>query len=133
MYIHIEKGAKLYRAAPTIETKLRTRHCSDTGKTGVYFSLFHPYLAETMAMEYGRDMYITVYETTANLKVIHGKYSSTRNVSHADMNVEPFHDTTTLPNTVAIELFLTSSDLGKITYTSHYHVTLDHVIKTWYS
>ena len=74
-YETIPANTMLYRAALTVEQRPTPRLCLETGKTGVYFSMNHPYLAETMIIERGIDMPIAVYITTAPLRVVVGKYT----------------------------------------------------------
>ena len=65
----------LYRAAPTVEEQPTPRECKDTFKVGVYFSMNHPYLAETMIAEKQFDMPIAMYKTTKAFRVVVGKYT----------------------------------------------------------
>lgn len=77
-YYTIPKGTVLYRSASSIcpykNSYLRRKVCPDTGKNGVYFST---YILQSLAMaiEYGEDLELGIFETTAPIKVMNGKYS----------------------------------------------------------
>jgi hypothetical protein len=76
-YTTIPKGAFLYRSADNIcpyeKSHLRRRECPDTGKKGVYFSTY-VFQSLAMAIEYGADLELGVFKTTAPIKVMDGKY-----------------------------------------------------------
>ena len=74
-YETIPANTMLYRAAPTVEEQPTPRECKDTFKVGVYFSMNHPYLAETMIAEKQFDMPIAMYKTTKAFRVVVGKYT----------------------------------------------------------
>ena len=74
-YETIPANTMLYRAAPTVEEQPTPRECKDTFKVGVYFSMNHPYLAETMIAEKQFDMPIAMYKTTRAFRVVVGKYT----------------------------------------------------------
>ena len=92
----VKAGSMLYRAAPRVETKPKPRYCQDTYKTGVYFSMNHPYLAETMCLEYKSDLTVAVYRVTKPFHVIIGKYSNPSG-SHYDPEIEPVEEIRHVP------------------------------------
>jgi hypothetical protein len=77
-YTIIPKGTILYRSADKIceykNSHLRRRECPDTGKTGVYFSTY-VFQSLAMAIEYGADLELGIFKTTAPIKVMNGKYN----------------------------------------------------------
>jgi len=77
-YTTIPKGTILYRSADRIcsykKSYLRRRECPDTGKKGVYFSTY-VFQSLAMAIEYGADLELGVFETTGPIKVMDGKYN----------------------------------------------------------
>lgn len=88
VYVNLPTGSILYRGAITIEQNPTPRRCSDTDKTGTYFSAFNPILAETMRLEYEMnhpnydgEYYVSIYITTEDIKLSKGKYSFTRDYS----------------------------------------------------
>ena len=149
----------LYRAALTVEQRPTPRLCLETGKTGVYFSMNHPYLAETMIIERGIDMPIAVYITTAPLRVVVGKYtipgevlrelrnmcenrSELENEAHIDHEIEPiistyFHpscpdpDETHPQGSQPAELFLTARELRHVQYIGCYFRSVNEVQNIW--
>ena len=147
----ISKGTKLFRAAESLETKPKVRECSDTGKIGVYFSCFHPYLAETMCLEYNRDLEVGVYEVIEDIdNVTDGKYSfrdltnevnevndgmngdaSVVNVAHIDFEVGSIFTNVKECKHTHAELFLTENELPKIKYIGSYHMSLKRCISKW--
>lgn len=147
--MNIKKGTILYRGAISVEEKPKPRKCEDTGKVGVYFSCFHPYLAETMCVEYENDLYIGMYEVTEDIEnVSNGKYAFTNgytgryskrwndvppedNLSHIDFFVYPVSSRICGCKEKHAELFLTEKDLSKIKYLGSYKMTLDECRKKW--
>lgn len=73
----IPTGTRLFRSADKIcdysKSHIHKNKCTDTGKTGVYFST---YILQSlgMALEYDRNLEMGVFETTAPIKVFRGKY-----------------------------------------------------------
>ena len=132
----VRANSMLYRAAPVVETKPKPKFCHDTWKNGVYFSLNHPYLAETMCLEYGSDLVISVYKTTRPFHVIIGKYTSSTG-SHYDQEIEPVETTNCEPvgkyfeSNKCAELFLDQSDLSKIEYIGCYFMTYRNARARW--
>ena len=161
-YETIPANTMLYRAAPIVEEHPTPRLCTDTLKTGVYFSMNHPYLAETMIAEKSADMPIAVYITTAPLRVVVGKYavpgkpqrdldalelsvcgpafvgvvcenlSELTDESHVDRRVLPLYDTTIQPEAPFAELFLTEEQLRHVHYIGCYFRTQQEVSQIWY-
>ena len=158
-YETIPANTMLYRAAPTVEEQPTPRECKDTFKVGVYFSMHHPYLAETMIAEKQFDMPIAMYKTTAPLRVVVGKYTipcrTTReadrvirqmrgdtnvilnedelqNEAHVDHDVLPFLDATVKPEAPFAELFLTAKELRHVKYLGCYFRTQQEVAQLWY-
>ena len=132
----VQYNTMLYRAAPVVETKPKPRYCNDTLKTGVYFSMNHPFLSETMCLEYKSDLVISVYRTTKPFHVIIGKYTAP-NGSHYDQDIEPVEETRTKPNGSyfevhkCAELFLVEKDLTKIEFIGCYFMTYKDAIQRW--
>jgi hypothetical protein len=145
----IPAGTKLYRAADTLEMVPIPRECSDTGKQGVYFSAFHPYLAETMILERDKPLEVAEYEVTRPIThVTGGKYAFRRgrewdemryplppedNVSHIDFGTEPTDlNAKPLHTDPYAELFLTRPDLNSINFTGSYYMTVRDAMRKWY-
>ena len=153
--IIIPKGAVLYRAATTLETKPQTRYCKDTGKTGVYFSLNSPYLAETMPTEYNEDLIVAEYTLTDNIVAYNDKYSclydeesikqivsnnnqeifklrngNTRNIPHYATNITGLYNTIE-PNIFYAEVFLTENELKNIEFMLYYNFTVKQSVNKW--
>lgn len=129
------------------------KYCNDTGKTGVYFACNNVYLAETMCVEYMRNMTIARYVLEADIEVNVGKYGFTRgytkyptsgwdkvdpsdNVSHYDDTLWPID-----LNVIAIghkadyrhsELFLVEEHLKHVRYIDHYTMTVGECVRKWY-
>jgi hypothetical protein len=123
-YLKIPAGSRLYRAAITEEQIVQPRYCPDTGKTGGYFSIFHPFLSETMADEYHRPLILSQYNLNTDIAVILGKYSSNllgpdenQNVSHIEFgpNIIPINRDLEYHGYYA-ELFIKNSDLNKLQF-----------------
>lgn len=158
-YETIPANTMLYRAAPTVEEQPTPRECKDTFKVGVYFSMKHPYLAETMIAEKQFDMPIAMYKTTKAFRVVVGKYTipcrATReadsvirqmrgdtnvilnedelqNEAHVDHDVLPFLDATVKPEAPFAELFLTANELRHVKYLGCYFRTQQEVAQLWY-
>ena len=139
----ISKGTKLFRAAKSLETKPKVRKCNDTGKIGVYFSCFHPYLAETMCLEYRRDLEVEVYEVIENIQnVTDGKYSFRDlmsnesndviiNIPHIDFEIRSIFTNVKECEKTHAELFLTENELPKIKYIGSYHISLESCVSKW--
>ena len=159
-YETIPANTMLYRAAPTVEEQPTPRECKDTFKTGVYFSMHHPYLAETMIAEKQFDMPIAMYKTTKAFRVVVGKYTipcrasreadrvirqmrgdtnvilnedELQNEAHVDHDVLPFLDATVKPEAPFAELFLTAKELQHVKYLGCYFRTQQEVAQLWYS
>jgi hypothetical protein len=66
----VPAGSLLYRAAITGEARPTPRYCNDTGKTGVYFGAFSPYLSETMTTEYNRTLIVCQYVVIQDIKIM---------------------------------------------------------------
>ena len=161
-YETIPANTMLYRAAPTVEEQPTPRECKDTFKVGVYFSMNHPYLAETMIAEKQFDMPIAMYKTTKAFRVVVGKYavpgkpqreldalelsvcgpafvgvvcenlSELTDESHVDRRVLPLYDTTIQPEAPFAELFLTEEQLRHVHYIGCYFRTQQEVSQIWY-
>ena len=161
-YETIPANTMLYRAAPTVEEQPTPRECKDTFKVGVYFSMNHPYLAETMIAEKQFDMPIAMYKTTKPFRVVVGKYavpgkpqreldalelsvcgpafvgvvcenlSELTDESHVDRRVLPLYDTTIQPEAPFAELFLTEEQLRHVHYIGCYFRTQQEVSQIWY-
>ena len=135
-YKTIPSNTMLYRAALTVETHPTPRFCSDTEKTGVYFSMNHPWLSENMVIEYDTDLLISVYKTTEPITVAIGKYNSSGG-SHIEPEIIPLNDYVNTPhgeyyqNHPAIELFLTHENLSKIEYVGCYFRTVKEATEIW--
>lgn len=145
-YQVIEPNMMLYRAALIIEPQPKPRKCKDTYKTGVYFSLNHPYLAENMVIESDMDLPIAVYKTTEPITVAIGKYAFKErspdrehplNESHVEYGIGPVNDTVNEPHGIyykdypAAELFLTEENLSKIQYLGCYFRTVKEAYDIW--
>ena len=158
-YETIPANTMLYRAAPTVEEQPTPRECKDTFKVGVYFSMNHPYLAETMIAEKQFDMPIAMYKTTKAFRVVVGKYTipcrasreadrvirqmrgdtnvilnedELQNEAHVDHDVLPFLDATVKPEAPFAELFLTANELRHVKYLGCYFRTQQEVAQLWY-
>lgn len=157
-YETIPANTMLYRAAPTVEEQPTPRECKDTFKVGVYFSMNHPYLAETMIAEKQFDMPIAMYKTTKPFRVVVGKYTipcrasrdcdrvirkmrgknevlnedELQNEAHVDHEVLPFLDATVKPEAPFAELFLTANELRHVKYLGCYFRTQQEVAQLWY-
>lgn len=158
-YETIPENTMLYRAAPTVEEHPTPRECTETLKVGVYFSMNHPYLAETMIAEKQFDMPIAVYKTTKPLKVVVGKYTircracreaervirqirgdrnvilnldELQNEAHVDHDVLPLLDATVKPEAPFAELFLTKKELPHVKYLGCYFRTQQEIEQIWY-
>ena len=157
-YETIPANTMLYRAAPTVEEQPTPRECKDTFKVGVYFSMNHPYLAETMIAEKQFDMPIAMYKTTKAFRVVVGKYTipcrasrdcdrvirqmhgknevlnedELQNEAHVDHEVLPFLDATVKPEAPFAELFLTANELRHVKYLGCYFRTQQEVAQLWY-
>ena len=158
-YETIPANTMLYRAAPTVEEQPTPRECKDTFKVGVYFSMNHPYLAETMIAEKQFDMPIAMYKTTKAFRVVVGKYTipcrasreadrvirqmrgdtnvilnedELQNEAHVDHDVLPFLDATVKPEAPFAELFLTAKELRHVKYLGCYFRTQQEVAQLWY-
>lgn len=147
-FVVIPANTVIYRASDVIEINPQPRLCDETGKTGVYFSAFSPYLAETMILEYGNSLYINVYELTKDISVNVGKYGFTRNytgryarfnwtvpeednISHFDNEICPIGDFIKEFNGVHGELFLVERELSTIQYKSTYIMTFEEAKRKW--
>lgn len=135
MTVTIPANTMLYRAALSVEIQPTPRLCSDTGKTGVYFSMNHPWLAENMVIEYDTDLPIAVYKTTQPMTVTIGKYTS--RTSHVEPEILPLNDYAHTPHGTnyetypSTELFLTPENLPKISYIGCYFRTVREVSAIW--
>ena len=132
----IQANIMLYRASLIVEPQPQPRLCDDTGKTGVYFSMNHPFLSENMVIEYDSDLPIAVYKTIAPITVSVGKNAS-KTESHVDYKINPVNDTANLPygdyytHYPAAELFLTQENLSKIQYLGCYFRTVKEAYDIW--
>lgn len=89
----IPAGQRLFRTSPTAcdytDSKLlmQRRYSSEIDKTGIYFATW-PFLSMAMALEYGNDVQLAVFRTSAPITVTIGKYNAPGK-SHFDHNVNP--------------------------------------------
>lgn len=131
----IPSGSMLYRGALTVEPNPIPRLCNETGKTGVYFALNHPFLSENMCLEYESDLNIAVYKTTAPITLEVGKYESRS--SYIDFDVEPVNGFRYIEmgdyyqSRRSIEVFLTQNELTKIQYLGCYFMTYSNAFARW--
>ncbi len=126
----VKKGTKLFRAAETVEEHPKIRKCEDTGKYGVYFSCFNPYLAETMCLEYDSDLFVAVYEVVEDITDLTiGKYCSTS--SHIDFDICPIFYNVKYCDYKHAEIFLTEINLSKIKLVSSYLMKLKDCERKW--
>jgi hypothetical protein len=150
--IDLPRNLSLYRAADSVERRPIARECADTGKTGVYFSAAHPYLAETMPIERKKDLQITEYRLTRPISILHGKYAFRQgreyndpsinpvqahdNISHIDLNatdVQPDGFFKRPPKLTYAELFLAEPDLDAVEYVRDYPFSRRHAMHRWYN
>ena len=145
----LPKRTFLYRAALTVEEYPKPRKCIDTGKVGVYFSCYHPYLAETMCIEHRSDLFIAVYEVIEEIENLsQGKYGFTNgytgryskpwkyvppedNLSHIDYDIYPTEPEVKDFDGLYAEVFLTEKDLPKIKFAYSYVMTLESSVRKW--
>jgi hypothetical protein len=75
--IVVVHNTPLFRATPlhTAERNPTPRFCSDTHKTGVYFSAYDSYLSECMPIEYQQDMEISEYKVLYDTHIPFGKFA----------------------------------------------------------
>lgn len=147
-FVVIPANTIIYRASDIIEVEPQPRPCEDTGKRGVYFSAYSPYLAESMILEYGNSLYINVYEIVKDISVNVGKYGFTRNytgryarfnwtvpeednLSHFDNEICPIGDFIKPFEGICGELFLVERELRSIKYKSTYIMTFDEAKRKW--
>jgi hypothetical protein len=147
--ICISKGEIIYRGARTVEKNPIPRLCPETGKTGVYFSIGHPFIAEGMSVEYNKPLYIAKYVLTENIFVGRGKYGyrtlepkryilpydisivrPQHNISHIDFELIPEPIEINFHGKVA-ELFLNPYDLELIEYVDSYRVTPEQILEKY--
>lgn len=153
-HVTIEKETILYHADDIEVRDPYPMRCSDTGKYGVYFSVFDSYLEECKCTERMRDQVISIYFLSENVTVSVGKYGFTRgysdpypttgwetvrdedNISHydnalwpLDQNVIEYGDENDIKHA---ELFLVPKDLSKLRFVSSYRLTLGNCIRKWY-
>lgn len=161
--VTIPAGTLLYRASDNVcnyTSKIcnQKRRCSNTTKTGIYFST---YILQAIAIsiEYGRDLELGIFTTKAPITVYVGKYSfrnihperwnsawpadhrlqENENVSHFNSKMEPIIEY----NNISIvyprfditagmgELFLTKKEeLDNIELVETYKIKVD-VLKTF--
>jgi hypothetical protein len=130
-WLKVPAGSRVWRAARTEEKVVTPRYCRDTGKTGGYFSIFHPYLSETMADEYHKDLIVSEYEISEDIFVLVGKYSHSFLPENEDLNLSHIEFG---PKISAInpeltysyhyaEVFLRDLDLNKVIFQSSYTIT----------
>lgn len=112
----------------------------DTGKIGVTFAVYSPFLAECEVMNRDRA-YINLYHLTKDLTVSNGKYSFTQNkpeyysrngwdrvypednVSHIDRDIITIYDQLNSTDNISAELFLNNIDIYNIEYEASYSIT----------
>lgn len=150
IFISIPKGTILYRAAETYEKHPEIRKCKDTGKIGVYFSIFNPMLSDMMTIEYNKNLIVGVYKLTEDISVSIGKYSYINkidypkgygvclpkdNVSHVDFDISPILPTTIYDDELSkyhsYELFLTKNDLENVKSKNYYEMNIERCIKKY--
>jgi hypothetical protein len=131
----IYKNTILYRAALTCEHEPTCRMCNDTGKIGVYFSFNHPQLSEMMTIEYCKDLIVSIYKLTNDIKVEVGKYSFRHdydcydleynylNTSHVAYNIIPLTSVNKNYFFKSYELFLTKDKLKYVEYIGNYKLS----------
>lgn len=115
----------LFRAALTVEEIPKPRYCEDTCKTGVYFALNHPFLSETMTIEYDTDLVVAVYKVVKPIKLYVGKYAREYG-PHFDPEVIPVARcgvTMDLDGLSTGEVFLTENELSRIKFVGYYPCT----------
>jgi hypothetical protein len=156
--VTIPEGSILYRASDNIcsySSKIcnQKRKCSNTTKTGVYFST---YILQAIAMsiEYNRDLELGIFTTKAPITVYVGKYSfrnihperwnpfwpaehlilENENISHFNSEMEPIIEYNNIPidyarfnlNAGMGELFLSKKEeLDNIELIETYKIKVD--------
>ena len=129
--VKIPVGVILYRSNRILEKYPTAHYCSDTGKTGTYFSANDPYLSETMCSEYKADMIIGVYKVIEPINAIIGKHTvHDEDVSHVDAEVSALYATKE-PIKPYAELFITQKQIHKIEFIDSYNFTLQESINKW--
>lgn len=142
--VTIPAGQYLYRAAPTVEEHPTPRFADDTGKTGVHFAYWSPYLSEMMIPEYEKDLWVGVYEIIEDITGLYpGKWDRPDcleecppecNVSHIDFNIGPIYwlrDFYKDDHDGHMEVFLTEKDLSKIKLIDSYFMTQEECEEKW--
>jgi hypothetical protein len=150
----VPAGSLLYRAAITGEARPKTRFCKDTGKTGVYFGAFSPYLSETMAVEYKRTLIVSQYVVTQDIKITGlSKYAhlidpetGERNLLKKGESITPEQNISHIQRGFAAvdenirgnpgdcdELFLVEEDLDSIQFVFCYMITPKKARERWHA
>ena len=141
----LDAGTIIYRA-DNYECKTpRINYCKDTGKIGAYFSIWHPYLSETMCLEYKRDMVVSIYRFKEKYVVqSNGKYGYREdplsiaaavlpqdNISHIDYEIGAINILVEEPRQQHAELFLPYQDIAKIEFLASYTITQEQCLKLY--
>lgn len=147
-YVTIPQHSVLFHASRYDTHKPYPVKCEDTGKTGVYFCINHPFLEEAKCVEYNQDCVINIFRTVCEMKVSNGKYAFTRgysgrysefdwkvpqydNISHIDFEIGPLSENLVDHVPPCYEFFLSEKDLEKIEYVGNYRMTEEEVRKKW--
>lgn len=148
----LQPGSILYKASDDLEYTPRANYCCDTGKYGVYFSVYNPFLSEAMTIENNKDIVINMYEVTQPITLFRGKYSfrvvccgvgyadynapeiknCNINISHIDPDIGSLSVRYPEYITDCAEVFLIENDLQKITYVNNYKFTLSDAKNKYY-
>ena len=112
-------NTRLFRATKEINQILEPHFCTDTGKTGCYFSYNDPFLADSMVLEYNQPLYRAEFIIKQKIVCFKDKYSclqlpeNMRNINHIDFTIGAltlFDDY----NKFYCEVFLIERELKKL-------------------
>lgn len=148
--ITLEVGTLLFRCSKSAEFVPTPRFCSDTKKTGVYFTN-NIKLAELMLLEHSESPesydnkhyteFITVYELTDDIDMSYGKYATNNIGSHYDpecifpivkSELYEYFCRNIISETKNIaEIFLDFEDIKKIEYKTCWPISINNIIEKY--